>query len=131
MRPGDTFARSRRDPLWGAAVLILLVLLAGGAVTALMGVSSQTDVCPWPDSRNTAARSDAAASPKGRDDPCDLVIGPAHDYCRRDVAPVPAPGSAASPSAPCTASRTVGQVLLCLGGIAVLVSFARYGRWSR
>lgn len=95
----DTFSTRRRLP--GA----LTVLLTAAAVVALLVVSRGVPDAWWPKTGNafpTAAqvfpaagveRSDtvahAAATPRpastrtSGDDPCDLIVGPAHDYCRQ------------------------------------------------
>ena len=62
MRPGDTFAPTRRSRWFTAAAGALLVLLAGGAVVGLMHATSAADDCPWPEVRNVAGRSEAGAA---------------------------------------------------------------------
>ncbi|MDI3390060.1 hypothetical protein QIS99_28280 [Streptomyces sp. B-S-A8] len=87
----DTF-RPRRTRLASA----LAVLLSAAAVTLLL-VLSHTGVPDawWPQTGNAfphtatagtapsaePAPTQASPKPKPEDDPCDLIVGPAHAYC--------------------------------------------------
>ncbi|MDI3408342.1 hypothetical protein [Streptomyces cavernicola] len=99
----DTFS-TRRPRLSGA----LTVLLTAAAVAAVLVLSHGVPEAWWPQTGNAFPRSaqpapgpegaaapgakptaTAASTPAHEDDPCDLIVGPAHDYCAKGKSGAP------------------------------------------
>ncbi|MBC9729311.1 hypothetical protein [Streptomyces sp. TRM68367] len=117
----DTFAPHRARRLGPA----LVVLLAAAAIMAITLMAHGVPDAWWPqtgDAFTTTATSAARTAGTGSaSDPCDLIVGPAHDYCQRGA-------DSTAPSAG-GGSTSTGVLLLipALLGIGVLLRL----RWSR
>ncbi|MEU9056252.1 hypothetical protein AB0D37_38680 [Streptomyces sp. NPDC048384] len=113
LKPGrDTFG-SRRTAR-RAALVLALFLAAAGIVTALLIAHGIPDVW-WPQTGNAFTSTAPHAGTAVHSDACDLIVGPARDYCQ----------SADSPTAPSADDgiRPAGVVLLVpvvLGFIVLL-----------
>ncbi|MDF3141054.1 MULTISPECIES: hypothetical protein [unclassified Streptomyces] len=116
----DTFAPRRARHLVTA---LALLLTAAGIVAVLVMAHGVPEVW-WPQTGHaftpTATPAAAVGDTAAASDPCDLIVGPAYDYCRRGTnSPAPSGGGI---------TRTGALLLLpALLGIGVLL----YRRRSR
>ncbi|MCX4515929.1 hypothetical protein OHA27_38080 [Streptomyces sp. NBC_01619] len=79
------------------------LLLCGVVSLVLFGCIVAVWVLPRPTAgvvRHSPAATDAAAA--GGDDPCDLIVGPARDYCHTST---PTPSAGAAPAAATAGGR--------------------------
>ncbi|MEV7888315.1 hypothetical protein ACWD3I_38090 [Streptomyces sp. NPDC002817] len=112
-------ARSRR---LAAVASALTVITVAAAVVALV-VGASLPESWWP--RTGAAFTAETSSP--RQDPCEVIVGPAKKYCER--------GAAASVSSPAAARQDLGDAAWRLvpagAGLAALVIWRRRSTTTR
>ncbi|MDQ0605770.1 hypothetical protein QF037_010203 [Streptomyces canus] len=112
-------ARSRR--LAAVASVLTVITVAAAVVALVVGASLRESW--WP--RTGAAFAAETSSP--RQDPCEVIVGPAKEYCERGVS--------ASISSPAAARQDLGDAVWRLvpagAGLAALVIWRRRSATAR
>ncbi|MEU5044550.1 hypothetical protein [Streptomyces griseorubiginosus] len=119
----SSFSSSRTRRITRAASTLIAIALP--ATLLALVVAAGVPEMWWPQTGQAFAADQPHAEP-ARQNPCDLIVGPAKDHCERDHSPATTSSAAAS-EAPHGWARAAWTVVPSLAGLAAVAVWRRPG----